>query len=158
MNSESNPFEKMEDRIVDILKYVHESQKAESLQHRQNLFNAFAWWTTVLLAFVGAITALDDPLNDTAKVIIGIAISILSVFVIAFVWRQRAFAGEGLEIAQNIEKYLGLFEEGRYLPNQVVLPEHFAKPPKKLPTISDWIQIIIILALTVLVWIALGVF
>ena len=148
---------------IDVLLSIHQCRKTESLQHRQNIFNAFAGWTTVLLAILAVVASVDFPsaLNDTlSKVIAGLVITVstlLTALVIAFMWRQRDYSEKELSIVRNVEDALGLFEKDRYLPNKAVLTDDGSSNRRKCFgfTNSDWFQVGVIVVLTVILWVFL---
>jgi hypothetical protein len=146
------PPSETNDKQVDILLAMHSAQKAESLQHRQNFFNAFAAWAAILLATLGAIVTLDAQIND--QWMIGVVVTVLTALVIWLMWRQRRFAARGLNVAKRIEARLGLYEDGRYLPpGKELFPDTFRRcESEQWFTGSDWLQVSVLIALMALIW------
>ena len=134
------------------LRLVYQSQKAESQQHRQNLFNSFTWWTTALLTIMGFSIVVQSQLNIIPKIMIVISATIISILTILFMKRQRSYSTEAVRIVRDIEEQLGLFDKDN--DGKSVLPESFRTVSKDTTT-SDRIQISVIVVLTVLVWVAI---
>ena len=152
-------MDSLSEKQIDVLKFVHESQRAEFQGHRNSILNVTTWWTTALIAVMGAIIVLQpqfDPACPIAVVVVLGIVTLISILVVVFIFRQRWYAAEALRIMIAIEMQLGLFEDDVYLSGKSVLPRNFVDPPqaKGWPTKSDWIQIGIIVVLTLLVWMA----
>lgn len=157
-------MEPLSEKKIDVLKFVHNSQRAEFQGHRNSIFNATTWWTTILIAVMGAIIVFppqfDRARPAAAAAVLGLIalfllfVTLISILVVVFICRQRSYAAEALRIMIDIETQLGLFEDHVYLPGKSVLPSYFADPPQARgrPSKSDWIQIGIIVVLTLLVW------
>jgi len=112
----------------DTLLAVYEGQRAESLQHRQSIFNAFSVSLAGLLAIAVGVAA-QDHLEPPLKWTIAIAVFIVWVSIFIFIRSQRAESEKAMDVMRKIESNLKLFEEDAFISKDTVLPPDLAVSP-----------------------------
>lgn len=125
----------------EVLLAVYEGQRAESLQHRQSLFNAYSLSLAGLMAIAAGVLAVSD-LMVGLRVVIAAVVVVVCVSMFLLIHKQRAESEKAMQIMRRIESYLQLFESGALIPGESVLPPGFANPPvlKCGLTEGDWLQ------------------
>jgi len=132
------------------LRLVYQTQRAEFLQHRLSISNAYTLVMTGLVVILGVlIVSADSPRRLSLAILIGLVIPTMVFFTCWFMWTQRREANTIFYIMRNIEQEFGFYEEDRYLPGHTVLPSCWQIPPRSGMgfTRGDWLQVAILVIL-----------
>lgn len=136
------------------LRFIHQAQRDESLGHRKSIFNAFSLSMAGLLVVLAGVVSADAML-PILKGVISFAVVVVGIMICSFIWQQRQESEKGMKIMRQIERQLGLYDVGRYISGQEVLPTELQGPTNmKLGiTKGDWFQVIplVLLALSIIV-------
>src|SRR5206468_5100631 len=116
-------------------------QRAESLQHRQSLFNAYSLSLAGLMAIAAGVLAVSD-LDAGMRWVVAILVVVVCVTMLLLIHKQRTESEKAMRIMRRIEVYLRLCEPGALIPGESVLPEDFVRPPvvRFGLTTGDWLQ------------------
>ena len=117
-------MDKLDPGQLETLRFIHQSQREESLDHRKTIHSAFGFSIAGLAATLAGIIAAND-IAPGRKWVILLAIVGLCASNIAFMAQQRQESEAGLEIVRRIERRLGLYESGTYFDGESVLPYSF---------------------------------
>jgi hypothetical protein len=123
----------------EVLLFIHQSQREESLGHRHSILTAFSFSMTGLMAILAGAIAIGHISPGTKwGVALAIVVVVFSIFL--FFWGQRNKAEEGMRIVRSIDERLRLHEPGEYLAERPLYPESFKRPaPTPIPlTPNDW--------------------
>jgi hypothetical protein len=121
----------------EVLLFIHQSQREESLAHRRSILTAFSLSMTGLMAILAGAVAIGHISPGTKW---GVALAVVSVVlsVFCFIWGQRKKAEEGMEIVRSVEGRLRLFQPGVYLAEDFRLPESFKGPARTPVSPLTW--------------------
>jgi hypothetical protein len=111
----------------EILIFVHQSQRDESLEHRKSIHTAFSLTMAGLAAILAGVISAGQ-IGSYQKVGVGIAIMSLCFITLLFMRQQRQEARAAMDILIPIEEELELYEKDIYLKDKSVLPDEFRKP------------------------------
>jgi len=140
----------------ELLLAVYEGQRAESLQHRQTIFNSFSLSMAGLLAIAAGIVA-PGHLPVELKCIIGSVVLIVLASISIFIVSQRAESEKSMKIMRKIELHLNLFEPNAVITDDTVLPKKYSKPARFTLglTTADWHHVGSLILVSIGIWILL---
>lgn len=146
-------MEKNDNESKEILLAVYESQRQESLTHRQSIFNTFQFSLLGLMAILAGIVA-PGKLSCNLKIAITVSILLLTTASVFFIRRQRNESEKAMNLMRNIERKLGLYETGRYLEEEL-LPIDYQESHVGIWGLSrsDWLSVgsIVLIALSIVI-------
>jgi hypothetical protein len=122
----------MSDKELEVLLQVYGGQRSEARGKKTTIFNLFSLTAAGLLTIIAglvAAAATTTGIGLAPKVIVGVGVLLIWLLVLRFTQQQRAGVDEAMQIMRKIEKHLGLFESGRYIPGTSVYPPEYCAPP-----------------------------
>jgi hypothetical protein len=140
----------------EVLLAVYQGQRAEAAQHRQSIFNAFAFSIAGLLAIAAGVVA-PGHLGAQLKWMIAIVTLIVWVSMCIYIRSQRVESDKAMAVMREIERHLKLFDKGALIPDVAILPPAFAYPARRWLKMSkaDWFHVGSQAALTMGLWFVL---
>jgi len=111
---------------LETLRFIHQSQREESLEHRKSIHSVFGLSVAGLAATLAGVIAAQD-ISMGKRWVILLAVGGLCASTLAFMSQQRRESEIAMGIVRRIERRLGLYDDGVYLQGQSVLPQTFAE-------------------------------
>jgi len=134
----------------ELLLAVYEGQRAESLQHRQTIFNSFSLSMAGLLAIAAGVVA-PGHLSCELKVIIAVVVLFVVISITYFICTQRAKSEEAMKIMRELEKHFRLFDKGTIIEGKQILPDKYKQSPHGVP-VADLVHIFSLAGVCVGIW------
>ncbi len=138
------PTEKLE-----ILLHVHQTQHDVSLAHLNAIFNAFSLTVTGLLVLTAGIVTIGHIPFDLKSPMIVVVLVVFG-FISNLIRDQRRASERSVKIFRAIDTELGLFDKGKYLAGESVLPMEFSNPQRTLMGFSLRVDLPLVITLAVL--------
>jgi len=112
----------LNDRKIDILLSVRQSQHEEAMGHTSAICSAFSLSVAGLLAMMAGVVAANSMPNTWFRLLLALAVAVAVCFIVCYMLDQRRKSDEARIIQSCIETELELCTEGRYLSGKSVLP------------------------------------